>query len=143
VNTTSTQFMLGYFERVLGLRALPRRIVVKPRLLILDIPWPEGLARDEMFQKMMAAIGLSERDFEILECLPGELSHHVGAMKDRQEVLSFSQALANAAETLAQSEAGLKFRLSLAPGPRDLRHEPDKKRETWETLKTLKARLPS
>ncbi len=135
--------MLGYFERVLGLRALPRRIVVKPRLLIVDIPWPSGLNQDDMFQKMMSAIGLSARDFEILECLPGEVAHAAAAFRDRQEVLSFSLELADAVQILAETDAGLKFRLNRALGPRDLRHEPEKKRETWEILKALKARLPS
>lgn len=139
---TAARFFLNYCDQVLGVRALPRRFVAKPRLLIVDIPWPEGLARDEMFGKMMTAIGLGPRDFEIREFLPGELGQHLDALEGRDEVLSFSAEIAAALRQHLQ-ETGPKFNLEIAAGPRDLRHEPERKRETWEILKRLQARLPS
>ncbi|MBX3018845.1 MAG: hypothetical protein KF767_13225 [Bdellovibrionaceae bacterium] len=136
------KFMLNYFDHVLGVRTLPRRFETKPALLIVDIPWPEGLGQDEMFQKMMGAIGLTARDFEVRELLPGEVAQHADALAGRGEVLSFSADLTERLRHFA-NEAGLKFNLETALGPRDLRHAPERKRETWEILKTLKARLPS
>lgn len=142
METNSARFFMNYCDQVLGVRTLPRRFESRPRLLVVDIPWPEGLAGDEMFQKMMSAIGLSARDFEICEFLPGEVGQQLPALQDRDEVLSFSADLTEA--ILAQAgEAGPKFNLETAAGPRDLRHQPEKKRETWEILKALKSRLPS
>lgn len=90
------RFMLNYFDHVLGVRTLPRRFESKPALLIVDIPWPEGLGNEEMFQKMMAAIGLTARDFEVRELLPGEVAQHADALAGREEVLSFSADLTQA-----------------------------------------------
>lgn len=140
MNQTSAHFFVNYCEKVLGLRALPRRELRRPPLLILDIPWPEGLQHDEMFQKMMQALELPANSFEVVEFLPGEYSQHKTQFEQRVEVLSFSSAIS---EVIDMSELKPAFRLTTACGPRDLRQSPDKKRETWEVLKTIKARLRS
>lgn len=133
--TSAAHFVLGYFQHVLGVRAWPRPVFHRPQLLILDIPWPQGLHQEEMFQKMMVAIGLTAKDFDVLECLPGELSRQTETFQDRQIVLSFSQELSESLRDIFPEGGGPEVMTTW--GPRDLREHPEKKRETWQILKGI------
>lgn len=141
--TTAPEFFLHYTQRVLGLRNLPQRIRPVKQLLVMDIPWPEGLGRDEMFQKMMAAVSIAGSQYDIFEGLPAELPGVVEELSRYSLIFCFSRELAEALEQLKASYSSLSFELFVAAGPRDLRKDPNQKRQTWEQLKALKSRLPN
>lgn len=144
MSLSTTEFFLQYTERVLGLRALPRPTEApRPRLLIADIPWPAGLANDDMFQKMMTAIGLSPKSFEVIETLPSEIGNLIAEVQGRDFVLSFSKEVAESFTALKESNPRLSYEVLFAMGPRDLRQDPSKKRATWDQLKELQSRLQS
>lgn len=139
----AADFFLNYCERVLGMRALPRKVNRRPSLLVIDIPWPGGLANDDMFRKMMSGLGLDSKSFDVAESLPAEVHGLRSIFEGRSDVLCFSRELGEAIEKMRLESPGLSFGFTTVMGPRDLRQAPEKKRDTWEILKSLKARLPS
>lgn len=134
--STEARFALNYFESVLGLRFVPQFELTTPRLLILDLPSPGGLAQVEMFQKMMTAIGFAPSLFEVVEALPSELGKLAEKLSSAELILSFSEELSEVLrENIAQD------RLTTLKGPRDLATQPGLKRETWTGLQDLSRRL--
>lgn len=133
---TEAQFAQNYLEGVLGLRHVPVYEATVPRVLIIDLPSPGGLANVEMFQKMMTAIGFSSSLFEIIEALPSELPKWQDKLAAAEQVLSFSAELSEIlTENISQD------RLMTLKGPRDLLIQPSLKRETWTGLQDLSRRL--
>lgn len=130
------EFALNYFENVLGLRFAPVFEATTPRLIIIDLPSPGGLANVEMFQKMMTAIGFAPSLFEVIEALPSELGQWQENLASAEQVLSFAPELSEIlSENISQD------RLTTLKGPRDLLIEPGLKRETWTGLQDLSRRL--
>ncbi len=133
-----SQFAAHYFETVLGLRFVPQLESVSPRLLILDLPSPGGLANVEMFQKMITAIGFAANDFRVVEALPSELEKLQEKIASAQQILSFSEELSEVLQISVSPS-----RLTTLKGPRDLATQPQLKRETWSGLQDLSRRLNS
>lgn len=131
--TQAPEFLQGYLQSVLGLRYFPRFEARRPRLIVLDLPVAGGLANNEMFRKMMAAIGLSMSDILVKECLPSELPRVFPEISSSTDVpvLSFSEELS---QTLGNTFGDA---LTTLKGPRDLIHQPQLKRETWLGLQDL------
>ncbi len=131
-----SEFVINYFENVLGLRFVPVYEAATPRLLIVDLPSPGGLINIEMFQKMMAAIGFSPSLFEVVEALPSELARLSDKWASVEQVLSFSEELSEILKEKISQD-----RLTTLKGPRDLSIQPNLKRETWTGLQDLSRRL--
>lgn len=126
-------YLIDYCQTVLGLRFVPQFERSIPKLTIIDLPSPGGLANVEMFQKMMTAIGFKKADFEVIESLPSELTHWSEKLDEANNILSFSDELS---EQITQKE-----KLTTLKGPRDLLENPNLKRQTWTGLQDLSRKI--
>lgn len=106
------------------------------KLIVLDEPGAQPLANNQMFLKMMDAIGLSPSDLRVLEYRPDELAG-MGLSDDERAlpVLSFSSALTQA---LSENPPSL---LQTTFGPRDLAKNEQLKRQTWTDLQSFTKKI--
>ncbi len=124
--------ILEYYNKVLGLRYLPRPRGYRIRLLVVDLPSvPEGLENNPLYPKMIAALGLKHEEVSLLELLPSEVESHP-VIWERCPVLSFSPELS---EVIKITKA-INYLVTVC-GPRDLVKNPALKKETWTGLQAL------
>lgn len=129
------EFARNYFETVLGIGFAPVLASPRARFYVIDLPSPGGLKDNEMFQKMMAALGMDLGEIEVVECLVSEISHFRERFDPSIPVLSFAPELS---EALRDSPPVMTLK-----GPRDLASEPSAKRETWHGLQSFLKSLSS
>lgn len=106
------------------------------KLLVVDEPSAQPLARHPMFLKMMEAIGLVPTDLRVLEYRADELTRLGLSAEERAlPVLSFSPALTQA---LAENPPA---RMQTTFGPRDLAKNEQLKRQTWTDLQAFAKKI--
>ena len=136
--TSAAEYHQSYWRDVLGIQWIPRQSPQRPRVLVIDLPSPEGLAKNDMFGKMMGAIDLRPEQIQVREFLVSEIE---GARAELTElsgqgifILSFSDEL---------SQRLLPLEITTLKGPRDLMTQPQLKRATWNGLQDLAKKLKS
>lgn len=124
---------IEYWSRVLGFKYLPRLEAAAPRLVVFDVPHA-NLGQQEIFQKMVAALGLRIDEVHVIEALPSDWTQLQVPLE--LPILCFSADW----DVYLQEVRPEQSRVTV-PSPAHLKTHPEQKKEAWAKMQKLIPRI--